>query len=124
MLEKYKSSKGVTLVALAITVIILLTILSISITTVIDENGIMNKTAEAKEVAETEEIKEKIQIEIIRKKAGNQGKITNEQLKEILKKYGEINYENDNDTIKSITTNEAEYEIVIKDIWSDTIDDE
>ena len=49
----------------------------------------MNKTAEAKEVAETEEIKEKIQIEIIRKKAGNQGKITNEQLKEILQKYGE-----------------------------------
>ena len=52
MLEKYKSSKGVTLVASTITVIILLIILSISITTFIDENGIMNKTAEAKEVAE------------------------------------------------------------------------
>ena len=118
--EKFKKAKGITLIALVVTIIVLLMLAGISIQMLTGNNGILTKTSDAKTATDIADIKEQIQIDIIGKQAKNQGDISDSELKEILEKYGTINYEEDETTIKSITTTKGNYEIAISDIWSRT----
>ena len=92
----------------------------VSIATLTGDNGILTRASDAKEQTEIAEIKEQIQTDILGEQAGNQGDISDGVLKSILKKYGEINYDEDGTTIKSITTTKGNYEIAIGDIWTGT----
>lgn len=120
MNKNYKSAKGITLVALVITIIVLLILAGISISALSGENGILGKASEAKTKTEIADIKEQIQTDIIGEQAGNTGDISDSALKTILQKYGTINYETDGTTIKSITTTKGNYEIAMADIWDGT----
>lgn len=111
-----KNMKGITLVALVITIVILLILAGISIQA-ITNTGLFNKANEAKKQSEIANIKEQIQLEIYAKQAENTGEITEYDLKSILEKYGTINYEEDKTTIKGITTSKG-YEILISDIYT------
>ena len=111
-----KNMKGITLVALVITIVILLILAGISIQA-ITNTGLFNKANEAKKQSEIANIKEQIQLEIYAKQAENTGEITEYDLKSILEKYGTINYEEDKTTIKGITTSKG-YEILISDIYA------
>ena len=118
--ETRKKNKGITLIALVITIIVLLILAGVSIATLTGDNGILTRASDAKEQTEIAEIKEQIQTDILGEQAGNQGDISDGVLKSILKKYGEINYDEDGTTIKSITTTKGNYEIAIGDIWTGT----
>lgn len=111
---------GITLIALVITIIVLLILAGVSITTLIGENGVINKASDAKIETEIADIKEQIQIDIIGEQVGNKENISDSVLKEILEKYGTINYDEEDGTIKSITTNKGNYEIAMADIWNGT----
>ena len=112
-----KKNKGITLIALVITVIVLLILAGVSISILTGENGLLTKTNEAKKIAEMASIKEQIQTEILAEEMVNRGNISDSSLKTILGKYGTINYEEDGITIKSITTTEGNYEIAMTEIW-------
>ena len=113
---KEKNINGVTLVALVITIIILLILAGISIQA-ITNTGLFDKANEAKKQSDIANIKEQIQLEIYAKQAENTGEITENELKTILEKYGTINYEEDEKTIKGIT-NKKGYEILLEDIYT------
>ena len=49
--EKEKANKGITLIALVITIIVLLILAAISIATLTGENGLLTKASTAKEKA-------------------------------------------------------------------------
>ena len=57
-----KRNKGITLIALVITIIILLILAGISIATLTGENGLLGKANKAKEITKEEGIKEEIKI--------------------------------------------------------------
>ena len=57
--------KGITIVALVVTIIILLIISRFTIEVLIGEDGIISKTAETKQATEISSEKEKIQLAVI-----------------------------------------------------------
>ena len=62
VLKKRRTNKGITLIALVITIIVLLILAGVSIATLTGENGILTKATNAK--AETIKAQEKEQIEL------------------------------------------------------------
>lgn len=111
-----KDKKGITLIALVITIIILLILAATTTVALVGNNSIILRAVEAKEKMETASIIEEIQTDILEEKWNNEdGNITDEVLKTILEKYGTIQYEEDGTTIKGIITGKN-YEIRIDKI--------
>ena len=59
----YKRSKGITLIALVITIIVLLILAGVSIVTLAGDNGLLNRTVKAKDASRAGEIKDLLLIE-------------------------------------------------------------
>ena len=118
MKKTLKNAKGITLVALVITIIILLILAGVSINLLTGQNGLINRAKDSKIQTEIASIKEQIQIDIIGKQSENNGNISEDSLKEILEKYGTLS-EEEKITDKTLTTKEN-YEIKVSDIWNGT----
>ena len=116
-LKVTKEKKGITLIALVITIILLLILARISIQAITNQ-GLFSQANNAKKATEIANIKDQINLDIYEKQLEPPlGSITQAQLEEILQKYGTIIYEEDGTTIKSIKT-EKGYEILLSDIYS------
>ena len=114
-MKRTHKQNGITLVALVITIVILLILAGISIQAIINQ-GLFGRANEAKRESEIASIKEKIALDIYEKQLEPPlGSITEEQLEEILGKYGTVNKGEDG-KIKGITTEDG-YEILLKDIY-------
>ena len=61
---KFKNSKGITLVALVITIVVLLVLAGIALSLTLGENGIINKAKEAKNKSIQAESEEKLQLSL------------------------------------------------------------
>lgn len=57
-----RESKGITLIALVITIIVLLILAGVTIATLTGDNGILTKATEAKEQTELADEKEKVEL--------------------------------------------------------------
>ena len=118
-MNKIKSTKGITLVALVVTIIILLILAGVTIATLTGNNGLLNKAKDAKIATEIADIKEQIQTEILGKQAENQGNISDSSLETILLKYGTLS--NEEKLIdKTLTTTKGNHEIKVSDIFNGT----
>lgn len=114
IMQKQKNKqKGITLIALVVTIIVLIILAGVSINMLVGENGIITQAQTAKEENGRAEIIEKIQLEITEKQTENLGTINEEEFYEILEKYGTVSSD---ETI--LTTTEGSYEIAIADIYS------
>ena len=83
-----KENKGITLIALVITIIVLLILAGVSIATLTGENGILTKANEAKDKTNIANVKEMAQTDILGYQAENESEeITIGQLKDVLSKY-------------------------------------
>ncbi len=115
----FKERKGITLIALVITIVIMLILAGISINLVVGQNGIIGRAKEAKEKSEKQSIIEEIKFEIATAEIDNSESILKEELESILIKYGKI--EDD-----VLVTNKGNYMIPISEIyenWSNVIRD-
>ena len=66
MLEKtFKKNKGITLIALVVTIIVLMILAGISVSMLTGQNGILNRTHEAKEKTESASALEDVQVTIM-----------------------------------------------------------
>ncbi len=87
---KDKRNKGITLIALVVTIIVLLILAGISIAMLTGNNGILQKATDAKTNSEKQGIIEQARIDVLGQQAENKGtNITKEQLVTILNKYFE-----------------------------------
>ena len=59
-----KSNRGITLIALVITIIVLLILAAVSIATLTGENGILTKANDAKDQTNEASVKEQVQMEV------------------------------------------------------------
>ena len=118
-MNKIKSTKGITLISLVVTIIILLILAGLTIATLIGENGLINRVKDAKIATEIASIKEEIQTVILDKKAENEGNISDSSLETILLKYGTLSDE-EKLTDKTLTTIKGNYEIKVTDIFNGT----
>ncbi|MFR3920005.1 MAG: type II secretion system protein [Clostridia bacterium] len=112
-----KEKRGITLVALVVTIVVLLILAGVSLNLVLGNEGILTRSKESKTKTEIAEVKEKAQLDITEIQTLNGGKITYSELKTTLEKYGTVEYESDGKTIKGIKTT-AGYEIPITELYT------
>ena len=113
----FKEKRGITLVALIVTIVVLLILAGVSLNLVLNKEGILTRSKESETKTEIAEVKEKAQLDITEIQMLNGGKITYSELKTALEKYGTIEYESDGKTIKGIKTT-AGYEIPITELYT------
>lgn len=109
--KKHKNNKGITLIALIITIIILLILAGISVATLTGENGIINEATTAKRESEVKSWEERIDTAILEAEKNHLNPTIDDVIEE-LKKAGVI--ENSDDVNKEtgiIKTEEPSYEI-------------
>ena len=122
-----KSSKGITLIALVITIIVLLILARVSIATLTGENGILTRAQDAKEQTEIASVKEQAQLDIANwvadeMKNGEDATVnTPEKVKEILEV---ANLNNENKYYKELQTDKiitpSGYEILYEELYTNS----
>ena len=125
-----KNKKGITLIALVITIIVILILAGVSIMSITGENGVLNKAVHAKEKMQEAENRERVELAILGSYDEN-GKLDLETLKENLRNItgatvedtntfpaiatiGDIEYTIDSEG--NITETEADSNIIIQDL--------
>ncbi len=118
---RQKLNKGITLIALVITIIVLLILAGISISALKGDNGIITEAKEAKRQTDIANLKEMVEVDILRKQAKSKsGDITTEELKEILDKYFKEVPENAEDLQKNME--DPEYSLKARDEYGEDIE--
>ena len=113
----FTTQKGITLIALVITIIILLILAAVTIAALSGENGILSNAARAKQETEKAEILEQIRLDIYGEMADNGGTDPTEaDIERIADNYGDISGSTFADKI--LTTEKGSYEIKLSDIWT------
>ena len=113
---KKLESKGITLIALVITIIVLLILAGVSIAMLTGDNGILTQAQEAKKATERASIIEQAQLDILEKQTVNgSGDITAGELEEILKKYFSNEEQNLKDIIAGTTEEGEETKLISKE---------
>ena len=84
---KQNKEKGITLIALVITIIVLLILAGVAIATLTGDNGVLTKAASAKEKTERAEVIENAKLDILAIQSDKEGKLTTGDLKGVLDKY-------------------------------------
>ncbi len=119
-----KKQRGITLIALIITIIIMLILSGVVINLTIGKNGIFKMAKKAGEDYEIASIKEQIATDVFSKQVENKGNISDDTLETILRKYGALS-EEENLMDKTLTTDKGNYEIKVSDIFNGiTVKDE
>lgn len=89
MKKVFKQKKGITLIALVITIIVLLILAGVSISMLSGDNSILGRATDAKEITGIEQIKERINTAYLGGLATGKGTITEDELKaELIKEFG------------------------------------
>ncbi len=109
MIMKKANERGITLIALVITIIVLIILASVSIAMLTGDNGILKKAITAKEKTIEAEDEEKINLAILAARDNN-GDFNRELLKEELGKYGLTGEDGENGTT-TVTANGKKYTI-------------
>ena len=126
----FKQKKGITLIALVITIIVLLILAGISISMLTGDNAILQRTTDAKTNTEKQNIIELAKTDILGQIADNKGEnISTQQLKTVLKTYFNENevealdIPNDVSSTSNyeLTTKKGEYKIKLSEIYSGKI---
>ena len=125
MKKQLKNAKGITLIALVITIIVLLILAGVSIAMLTGDNGIITQANNAKVANEKATAKEKVQVEVGGSR-GTDGKLDYELLKDNLKNVQGI--ENAPDSIQSsdfpLEVTVDGYTVTIEDNGTVTVDGE
>ncbi len=107
-----EKNKGITLIALVITIIVLIILAGVSIAMLTGENGILTQVAEATKATEEAEIEERITL-AINGSYDNTGKINVDKLKDELIKIPGITKEDESGIIKTDFPNTLPFEFKV-----------
>ena len=118
MKKLIKVNKGLTLVALVVSIIILLILAGVTIGAVIGKNGILENTAKSKIETEISKVISDAQIDILGEQSeGTDYRIVEKQVEQILLNYGSIEETEEQKLTEKILKTPEGYEIPIIKIW-------
>ena len=86
--KKFSKNKGITLIALVVTIIVLLILAGISISMLTGQNGILNRAAEAKQNNDVAQGEEQVKLAVMAALTDGTGTLTIPNLKKELADYG------------------------------------
>lgn len=93
--KKNMQEKGITLISLVLTIILLLILATVTINLAIGHNGIFSRAQEAKTKYEKESLLEEMRLAMLDKKLEKGIDLTNEDVKDALEKFGEVQQKED-----------------------------
>ena len=96
MLKTKKNEKGITLVALIVTIIVLLILAGVTVATLTGDNGLINKSGEAKAATENSALREELEVAVL--SSFKKGSLKYNLLKEKLDKIHGLTYVTENPT--------------------------
>ena len=110
-IEGCKENKGVTLIALVITIVILMILAGIAIGSTVGERGTINQARQSNEQAERESIVQKIQADALVEKEKKNRSLTYDEFIDVVESgnYGTINGD--------ILTTSSGYEIYLSELY-------
>ena len=94
-MKKIEKNKGITLIALIVTIIVLLILAAVTISTLTGESGIMIKASNAKKETAKANAEERVRIEVLGS-CDESGNVNIEKLNENLRKIENLKYEWEN----------------------------
>ena len=109
MKEKVENTKGITLIALVVTIVVLLILAGISIGAITGDNGIIDQAHNAKEDTERSQWEEQIDVAIIDAESKNRNPNMDDVIDELINKEVIDKEEQVNKKTGTITTNEPSY---------------
>lgn len=126
MRNYFKQKKGITLIALVITIIVLLILAGISISMLSGDNSILLKATQSKEKTERSEIIENAKLDILAKITEKKGEnLTPSELEEILtsSNYNTQGRLSDEESIldRTLTSNNGKYQIPVSEIYNGSL---
>ena len=125
MQKEKKNTRGITLVALVITIIVLLILSGVTISALSGNNGILTRATAAQETTKKQSLLEEIRLNIVEKQVDNEiGEVTSTSLKEVLEQY--FDGVPDADEIKPETTLNTKskygnYSFKVSDIYNGNV---
>jgi len=124
-MEKVKNSKGITLIALVITIIVLLILAGVSIATLTGQNGVLTKASTAQKDTEIEGAKEQAKIDIAawiadKLENGEKAELDDSIIKSIITGKDYVSTEEGQPGDSSFKTKENGYEIPYSDLYNKT----
>ncbi len=109
--------KAITLIALVITIIVLLILAGVTISALSGSNGILSNAVEAKKQTIIADVIEQARLDILSEQANKNGaNLSDDELTNILDKYGEITGDEEELKDKILKTDNGGYEIPVSDI--------
>ena len=114
-MKKKRKNKGITLIALIITVIVLLILAGVTMSFVVGDNGVVTQSQKAKIRTEEEEAKEEIEIEVVGC-YDDDGNIDLGLLNESLKKKGGVSFKKTGEDSDFVELKEGEDENNIEEL--------
>ena len=116
-----KPNKGITLIALVLTIIVLLILAGVTIAALSGPNGILTNATKAREDNAKTQVIEEARVDILAKQTEKMGESpTAGELEQILTpKYGTLSNE-ENVLDRTLTTKDG-YQIPVRDIWNGTL---
>ena len=122
MFIKNKRDKGITLIALVVTIIVLLILAGISIQMLVGEGGILTNAREASDKTGRADVIEMARLDVLDEQASNQGILKESKFKDILARYFDYDTKTDipDDLSKlTLTTKDGKYnDILASEIYS------
>ncbi len=107
--------KGITLITLVVTIIVLLLLAGVTINLTIGHNGIFSRAKEAKTSYEREALLEEMRLAMLDKKLEKGADLTNEDVADALGKFGEVQ-KNDDGTVTGVKPNGGDEVITFDEI--------
>ena len=116
-----KPNKGITLIALVLTIIVLLILAGVTIAALSGPNGILTNATKAREDNAKAQVIEEARVDILAKQTEKMGESpTADELEQILTpKYGTLS--NEENILDRTLTTEDGYQIPVRDIWNGTL---
>ena len=123
--RKTNESRGITLIALIVTIIVLLILSGISIAMLTGQNGILNRAEKANSETKKTEIIERAKLDILEKQLLNEGNITKQDLRIILDNYftgvpAELPESVAELEALELTSKEGKYKVTVGEIYKGT----
>ena len=120
MKKRINNKNGITLIALVITIIVLLILAGVALAMLSGENSVLKRSAQAKESTDRAQIIEEAKVEILGNVAGNEGRISETDAKEILGKYFNGVPEDLSELETNMTTKNGGYGVKLKEVLGNT----
>ena len=122
MKQKLESNRGITIISLVVTIIVLIILASVTINVMIGKNSVLDVTKTEKYNTQRSMLVETLRMELLDRQKEELEPLKDNEISEVLEKHGKVVY-TDKEKIDGVIVNE-EFDIKLSEIWENSYREE